>query len=121
MLRHAQRLRYDTERFPFARVLETSVYRVAPLGQLHRFWSRQKARRGLTPELGYEDNMQLRKLMQVLPDDTPFMNLYHHFVRKVIAPRFGGRISYSNKPKMRVHLAGTSSVSKWHKDAPGCT
>jgi len=116
MLSHAQKLSYDTGRFPFARLLETSVYRVAPLGQLHHFWSRQKARRGLPPGLGYEDNMRLRKLMQTLPDDAPFMKLYHHFVRNVIAPRFGSRVSYSTRPKMRVHLAGTSSVSKWHRD-----
>src|SRR5690606_14317032 len=39
------------------------------------------------------------------------------WVRRVLAPRYGGHISYAAHPKMRVHLAGTGSVSDFHCDA----
>ncbi len=116
MLRHAQILRYDLAAFPFPAVLERSVFKVRPLAELHRHWRRSKLQRQGTDELGYAANMALRKLMQDLPEDLPFFHLYHRFVRDVVRPIFGGRISYSSRPKMRIHLAGTPSVSNWHRD-----
>lgn len=106
LLKGSRRIEYDTGTFPFARVLEHTVFKVRPLDQLHR--GRRDAK--------YTDNLALRRLMQELPDSSPFMKLYHYFVRSVVAPRFGGRVSYSNHPKMRVHLAGTPGVSSWHRD-----
>lgn len=49
--------------------------------------------------------------MQDLPDDSLFMTLYHRFVREVVTATFRQPVSYSNRPKMRIHLAGTPSVS----------
>ena len=116
MLRNAQILRYDLAAFPFPVVLECTVFKVQPLAELHQHWRRVKAKRQGTDELGYADNLALRKLMQDLPDDAPLYRLYHRFVRNVVGPVFGGRISYSSRPKMRIHLAGTASVSSWHRD-----
>jgi hypothetical protein len=116
MLGNAQIIRYDLARFAFIATLERSVFKARPLAELHQHWRRTKVRRQGTDELGYPDNLTLRKLMQDLPDDSPFLRLYHRFVREIIAPFFGGRISYSNRPKMRIHLAGTPSVSSWHRD-----
>lgn len=55
--------------------------------------------------------------MQALPDDSPFYILHHKWIAELVAPKFGKRIRYSAHPKMRVHLAGTSSVSDFHRDA----
>lgn len=112
MLANAQILRYDPARYPFTAVLERTVYKTRPLELLHTACARRKGSRVLT----YEDNLALRALMQKLPDDSPFMRLYHRFIREVVAPPFRQAISYSSRPKMRIHLAGTGSVSLWHRD-----
>ena len=113
----ARLLCYDTAKFPFAQWLAQTVYKVPRLDRLHIYWSRHKQKKGQPPELGYADNLILRALMQRLPDDSPFYAIYNRFVREVVGPAFGNRISYSAHPKMRVHLAGTGSVSAWHRDA----
>jgi hypothetical protein len=113
MEEHALVIDYDTDRYPFQRVLAAEVFRTAPLDQLHLAW-RQKTRRD---ELTYADNLALRRRMQQLPDDSAFYRVYHAWVTHMVAPRYGKKISYSAHPKMRVHLAGTGSVSGFHTDA----
>lgn len=112
----SQILSYDLAHYPFPAVLEDTVYRIRPLECLHQYWSRTKAKRHGTSVMTYSDNLALRQLMQNLPDNSPFMRIYHRFVREVIAPLYGGKISYSNRPKFRIHLAGTPKVSEWHCD-----
>lgn len=117
MLKYAQHLPYSTQKFPFAQILEEQVFKFKPLSKLHEHWLFYKQRKhGKKARLVYADNLHLRSLMQNLPDHAPFYKLYYRFVQHVIAPLFGGKIAYSNHPKMRVHLAGTPSVSKWHRD-----
>lgn len=110
---NAQIIEYDTKRYPFKRVLESCVYRIPELAKLHRYWQKQKG----SKSLDYRDNLRLRKLMQRLPDDSAFYKVYHHWVTQEISPRFAHRIRYTQHPKMRVHLAGTESVSQFHRDA----
>ena len=109
-------LEYDTARYPFARILEREVFRVKPLDQLHVFFARQKQKAGEERPLKYSDNLSLRNLMQRLPDDCNFYRMYHLFIKNEIVPHYGGKFTYSAHPKMRVHLAGTPSVSLWHRD-----
>ncbi|CBS89319.1 streptomycin biosynthesis enzyme StrG [Azospirillum lipoferum] len=116
-VRTASLLRYDTGRYPFAKVTAATVFKVRSLERLHEAWQRHRERQGQDTAPTYADNLALRALMQNLPDASPLFQLYHRFVRQVIAPVFGGRISYSNRPKMRVHLPDTGSVSAWHRDA----
>jgi hypothetical protein len=104
---------YDTSRYPFHRALAAEVFGTARLDQLHRAWRRQAGREELT----YADNLALRRRMQRLPDDSLFYRLYHAWIARVVAPHYGNKISYSAHPKMRVHLAGTGSVSDFHRDA----
>jgi hypothetical protein len=111
MEKHALVIDYDTARYPFQPVL-ARVFRTPRLDQLHRAWQRQTGR-----ELTYADNLRLRRRMQQLPDDSPFYRLYHAWIAQQVAPRYGKKISYSEHPKMRVHLAGTGSVSDFHRDA----
>lgn len=113
MEEHAVVLDYDTARYPFQRVLAAQVFRTASLDQLHRAWKSRTRR----DELVYADNLTLRKVMQRLPDDCDFYKVYHAWIAKEVAPKYGNRISYSAHPKMRVHLAGTGSVSDFHRDA----
>jgi ectoine hydroxylase-related dioxygenase (phytanoyl-CoA dioxygenase family) len=56
--------------------------------------------------------------VQQLPDSAPFFQLYHEFMRLVLAPVAGRSLSYSNRPKVRVHFPGTASVSSFHADVP---
>jgi hypothetical protein len=50
--------------------------------------------------------------MRQLSDDSLFYKLYHAWIARMVAPKYGLKISYSAHPKMRVHLAGTGSVSE---------
>jgi hypothetical protein len=109
---HALVIDYDTDRYPFQRVLAAAVFRTARLDQLHLAWRRRTRR----DELTYADNLVLRRRMQQLPDDSAFYQLYHAWIARLVAPNYGQRIRYSAHPKMRVHLAGTGSVSEFHRD-----
>ena len=112
----ASLIAYDVASYPFAEWVAGAVFKVRRLDELHEAWLRHKLAKGLAPTLDYADNLRLRALMQQLPDDSPFYTLYRRFVRRVLAPWFDGKISYASHPKMRVHLAGTPTVSKWHRD-----
>ena len=109
-------LEYDTRRYCFADYLARYIFRIPNLARLHIYWQQQKLRHTKNTTLGREDNLLLRKLMQDLPDHDPFYTLYNAFVTEVIGAAFQPKLSYSMHPKMRVHLAGTPSVSKWHRD-----
>jgi len=113
MEEHALVIDYDTRRYPFHRAIAAEVFRIARLDQLHLAWQHRTGR----DELTYADNLALRRRMQQLPDDSLFYRLYHAWIARVLAPKYGGKISYSAHPKMRVHLAGTGSVSDFHRDA----
>ncbi|MBV6829923.1 hypothetical protein [Xanthomonas euvesicatoria] len=101
---------YDPAKYPFAEVLARDVFRVPRIDRQHEAMMHRGSR------LTYQDNLDLRALMQQMPDDAPFYVLYHRWIAREVAPRFGDRVSYSSHPKMRVHLAGTESVSKFHRD-----
>jgi hypothetical protein len=112
MLKYAQVISFATDQYPFDKVLAATVFKVPRLDSLHVYWAGQSGK----SKASYGDNLELRRLMQNLHDDSPFYKLYHKWIADLIAPRFGKRISYSAHPKMRVHLAGTGSVSEFHRD-----
>jgi len=117
MLKNALYLKYNTEKYPFTKILESEVFKIRPLSNLHTYIFLYKKNKSMFPvQLEYKDNLALRKIMQDLSNDSNFYKVYHKFIREMIAPLYGHKISYSNHPKMRVHLAGTDSVSKWHRD-----
>lgn len=111
-MRSAWLLNVDSERYPFQRYFRDEVFRVEALENLHlsHLCSGKS-------QLDYQDNLELRRRMQRLPLTSSFYQIYERFVREQVAACFGGRISYAARPKMRVHLAGTGSVSRWHRDA----
>jgi hypothetical protein len=113
MHEHAKVLSYDIKKYPFERILSAYVFKVPCLKNLHIYWSKQKG----GGKNSYQDNLKLRKVMQRMKEDSPFYKLYHHWIANVLAPHYGYKVGYSAHPKMRVHLAGTGSVSDFHRDA----
>jgi ectoine hydroxylase-related dioxygenase (phytanoyl-CoA dioxygenase family) len=111
-------LQYDTQRFPFAAILRREVYPVPDLARLHEHARAARRARGQSDRLRTRDNLTARSLLQELPDDSRFVRLYHAFMAAVLAPLVGRPLSYSNRPKMRVHFPGTDSVSSMHADVP---
>jgi hypothetical protein len=109
-------IRYDTGRFPLA-AAAAGVLGVERLDQLAQAELARKQRAGLPARLGYDDNMRLRARLAALPASHPVRQLYTLIVQRVVAPVFGGHISYTATPTFRVHMAGTPSVSTWHRDA----
>jgi hypothetical protein len=110
-------IRYDTGRFPIAaaagRVLGAERLDLLAEAELAR-----KRRAGSVPaRLGYDDNMRLRARLAALPPGDPVRRIYTQIVQRVVAPAFGGHISYTATPTFRVHMAGTPSISDWHRDA----
>ena len=104
---------YDIREYPFQQILAKQVFKVPQLSQLHTVWKKQTNK----TKLDYQDNLALRNVMQRLPDNSLFYKVYHRWIVKVLAPHYGNKISYSAHPKMRVHLAGTKSVSNFHIDS----
>ena len=112
-------LPYDTQRFPFAKILQRDVYPVPALDQLHRYIIAAQSQRNRHPtRLTTQHNLSCRKRMQTLADDSAFYKLYHHFMKAVLAGLVGRTLSYSCHPKMRIHFPGTPSVSSFHCDVP---
>jgi hypothetical protein len=111
-------LPYDTRSFPFAGLLKRDVFGVRRLDLLHEYVRQRRRALGADEALTLQDNLTLRRLMQDLADDSPFYQLYRHFMYKVLAPAVGRPLSYSSHPKMRVHLPDTPSVSSFHSDVP---
>jgi hypothetical protein len=104
---------YDTKKYPFQQILAKYVFRVPRIDLLHYSWRKQQKRESLS----YKDNIVLRKLMQNLPDESLFYKVYHHWINRELAPHYANKVSYSEHPKMRIHLSGTESVSGFHRDA----
>jgi hypothetical protein len=42
-------------------------------------------RRGESPALTYADNLALRQMMPDLPNNSPFLRIYHRFAREIVA------------------------------------
>jgi len=113
MLKNAIKIKYDIEQYPFQKILSFYIFKIPHLDKLHKVWKKQTGKKVLT----YNDNLILRNIMQKIPDDSLFYEVYHHWIINEIASHFGSKIRYSAHPKMRVHLAGTNSVSAFHRDA----
>ncbi|HEX4610369.1 MAG TPA: hypothetical protein VH092_19420, partial [Urbifossiella sp.] len=101
---------------PFAAVLSRDVYRVRRLDRLHEHLREQNVRQGRRARLTTRDNLTVGGMMGAQPADADFWKLYHGFMLSVLAPLVGRGISYTSHPKLRVHLAGTPSVSSFHHD-----
>lgn len=108
-------LPYDPRRYDFASAI-SEVLGFAPLAALHDHVLAAKREAGNRAELTYADNLAQRRKLARQPDDAPFYEVYNRFLTEVIAPRFGGWIGYTVHPTFRVHMAGTTGVSKWHTD-----
>lgn len=115
-LDRARFLSYDTETYDFAGLVAREVFKVPDLARLHEYYWAHKQMKGLERQLTYHDNLTLRGMLDALPLDGPFHALYNRFVREVLAPKFGGSISYSRRPTFRVQMAQTPSISNWHTD-----
>jgi hypothetical protein len=106
---------YDTRNYPFAELISDSVFDGVPLSRLD----------ALLPDPGtphsaselQQISSTLRDRLERMPDEAPFYPVYARFMLDVIAPAFGGRISYSKHPTFRVHLPGAIAISDWHRDA----
>lgn len=110
-------LDYDTTRWPFVAVLSRDVYKVRRLDRLHVYLRAHKTRMGESRTLPTaRDNVTVARMMADQPPEADFWRLYHGFMLRVLAPMVGRGISYTQTPKLRIHLAGTRSVSSFHHD-----
>ncbi|MBD8497324.1 streptomycin biosynthesis enzyme StrG [Paenibacillus arenosi] len=109
-------LRYDTDRFPFAKIISRDVYKVKQLDLLHEFVKSKRKLLGMSDHLTQKDNLSAIALFQKSTKESPFYLFYHHFMQKVLSPLVGSSLSYSSLPNMRVHFPGTDSVSSFHHD-----
>ena len=110
------RLRYETGRYPLA-MAAAEVFEVDDLAQLSGRRLADKTDKDPGAILDQTDNFALRDQLATLPLDHKLREIYHSMVLQVIAPAFGGRISYTTRPTFRVHLPGTPPISAWHRDA----
>lgn len=112
----ARLIRYDTAKFRFADVFR-AVFRVSDLSRLHLGVLQQKhEKQGPEAKLGYKDSLKLREWIAMQADKARFYDFYQLFMRHVICPHFDYSITYAQRPRFRVHLAGGPGVSDWHRD-----
>lgn len=111
-----RRLAFDTERYPLAEAA-AAVLGAADLGRLADDELGRLRDAHEREALTNEDSLRLRAKLAALTPAHPLRALYQRLVNEVVAPPFGGRIQVTSKPTFRVHLAGTGSVSAWHRDA----
>lgn len=108
---------YDTAKYNFAQIIAEDVFQVEDLSRLHETILQQKVDRGEEPVITYQDNMIERDILQCMEQKSRLSQVYHDFVWYAISPWFKGSMGYSGYPKFRVQMAGSPSVSKWHRDA----
>ncbi|PRQ08775.1 streptomycin biosynthesis enzyme StrG [Enhygromyxa salina] len=112
----AKLIRYEPAQFPFEKVF-CRMFRMRDVSRLHRaVLAKKRTRLGPEAELGYRDSKAMRDWMASQAADSAFYPIYHAFVRLVLAPFFGGKLSYPQRPRFRVHLARGPGVSDWHRD-----
>jgi len=109
--------RFDVRRFPWAEVVGRACFGAPDLPRLHLTAAAGRRRRGQARDTTAADNLAFRARLAGLPPDAEFFRLYHAFAGGVVAPLFGGRISYTSRPTFRVHMPGTQAISLWHRDA----
>jgi hypothetical protein len=107
---------YDTKRYPLA-ALAARTLRTSRLEQLWDELRTVPGRDNLSAASDHGTNFALRDQLAATGAEHPLRMTYHALVVQVIAPAFGGRISYTTRPTFRVHLPGTPAVSAWHRDA----
>ena len=113
---HAKIVTYDTTRFKFAEVF-SHIFKVRKISRLHHaILSKKRQQKGPDTHLTYKDSRGLRDWLTQQAEDSWFYPVYVPFVKQVIVPFFDGKISYAQRPRFRVHLAGSPSVSDWHRD-----
>ncbi|MCY4045181.1 MAG: hypothetical protein OXE99_08875, partial [Cellvibrionales bacterium] len=109
-------LRYDTQAFPFAWAMRQEAFFGLSLSGIHHQCIKANIKKGRATPLTAADMQYFRHRMRNVSEEGVFYRLYHRFVRQVVAPCFGDKISYTQHPEMRVHLAGTPACSAWHTD-----
>ena len=115
-LAHARLLRYDTAKFRFADVFK-AILKIPDISQLHKGVLYQKQQKeGPEAKLVYKDDLKLREWVTSKAEAARFYDFYRLFMEYVICPHFNYSITYAQKPRFRVQLAGGPSVSDWHRD-----
>jgi len=107
----ARILVFDTQKYPLAETVSVASG-VFDLARLHE--APEILAKGEGPS--YQHNVHLRQELDTQLRTTRFPVIYASLIRDVVSPLFGGRLSYSKRPQMRVHLEGSPSASVWHTD-----
>lgn len=107
---------YDTTKYDFAGVFGEHLLRVDDLSLYHETFLKQKTERGEGNAISYDDNIAVRETFKRSVEKPWFFKLYRAFAVNVIAPLFGNDMTYNWPPVFRVHMAGSPSVSGFHRD-----
>lgn len=107
---------YDATKYCFANLFASHVFRVKNLSLLHETILSRKLESGKKAEITYEDNLAARELLKQAATSAWFWKVYRAFAINVIAPVFGNKLTYNWPPVFRVHMAGSPSISAWHRD-----
>jgi hypothetical protein len=110
-----RKIPYDTQRFRFAEQLLAHFGWGLPLNQLHRWLSEDVP---FFEDKTHDQSTAIHKHFYSLYDgDSPFLELYHEFLREVVLPCVGEGIVFQAKPTFRICLPDNLAVGEWHKDS----
>lgn len=102
-------IKYDTERYPFKKVVEETVG-CCDLPGLHRSLGsvalvERASDQGTVAHRRFYEHYQGR-----------FMELYREFVAGFVQPLLGETAIFQTRPTFRVHFPGNLAVGEWHRD-----
>jgi hypothetical protein len=106
---------YDTAKYPLAETVARDVLHVADLSRYHEHFLQGKTAQPGRPLITYQDNMVARERLKTMDPDCEYYRLQRKLMEEVVTPLFDCEVLYI-RPVFRVQMAGSGSVSDWHRD-----
>ncbi|TMP29009.1 hypothetical protein CWB99_09570 [Pseudoalteromonas rubra] len=107
---------YDTQEYDFATIIADKIFNTQDLALFHRAYLLKTPDHNPDELISYKQNITERKYLADQAKPSGLLDLYYRFVEFVIAPLFHNNINFPAEPVFRVQMAGSSSVSAWHRD-----
>ena len=106
---------YDTSKYPLAETVARDVFQIDDLARYHERFLQGKTPEPGKPPITYHDNMAARERLKTMDPDCAYYALQNKLLEEVVSPLFDCEVLYI-RPVFRVQMAGSASVSDWHRD-----
>lgn len=106
---------YDTERFPFRRLI-TEIFDCESLEDIHHERSDLMPDLPLVFETESKTPFHRTFYSAVNTEPSPLRDMYRTFIADVVTPIIGEPFVFQYQPSFRIHLPEDKAIHKWHSD-----